>query len=131
MSGSAPAVAVNQAGGALTWNGDPAVRTALAAAAEKSMTPYAPAGGRERPHDRLHHDGGGDPQEARRGAPDGDLPAVRGRAAAAVVRDGRARPHGVHRARHERVVPLAIPRLVDRRGLALDLLPLHEAPVAA
>ena len=39
MSGSAPAVAVNQAGGALTWNGDPAVRTALAAAAEKSMTP--------------------------------------------------------------------------------------------
>jgi carboxymethylenebutenolidase len=33
------AVAVNQAGGALTWNGNPDVRTALTAAAQKSTTP--------------------------------------------------------------------------------------------
>ena len=33
------AVAVNQAGGALTWNGNPDVRTALTAAAQKSSTP--------------------------------------------------------------------------------------------
>jgi len=33
------AVAVNQAGGALTWNGNPDVRTAITAAAEKSTTP--------------------------------------------------------------------------------------------
>jgi len=33
------AVAVDQAGGALTWNGSPDVRTALTAAAEKSTTP--------------------------------------------------------------------------------------------
>jgi dienelactone hydrolase len=32
-------VAVNQAGGALTWNGNPDVRTALTAAAQKSTTP--------------------------------------------------------------------------------------------
>jgi carboxymethylenebutenolidase len=33
------AVAVDQAGGALTWNGNPDVRTALTAAAQKSTTP--------------------------------------------------------------------------------------------
>ena len=33
------AVAVNQAGGALTWNGNPDVRTALTGAAQKSTTP--------------------------------------------------------------------------------------------
>ena len=37
--GNVFAVAVNQAGGALTWNGNPDVRTALAAAAQKSATP--------------------------------------------------------------------------------------------
>src|SRR5437773_2216762 len=37
--GNVFAVAVNQAGGALTWNGTPDVRTALAAAAQKSATP--------------------------------------------------------------------------------------------
>src|SRR5437773_12380679 len=33
------AAAVNQAGGALSWNGNPSLRAALIAAAEKSATP--------------------------------------------------------------------------------------------
>jgi hypothetical protein len=39
--GNAFAVAVDQAGGALTWNTNPDVRAALTAAAQKSTTPLS------------------------------------------------------------------------------------------
>ena len=51
------AAAVNQAGGALTWNDNPSIRSALIAAAEKVTTPtlllVAETTGRPRPSPRL------------------------------------------------------------------------------
>jgi dienelactone hydrolase len=69
------AVAIKQAGGALTWNGNAEVRSAHRRR-RKGHDANAVAGGRKRPYDRLHHHARGDLQEARCGASDGDLWAV-------------------------------------------------------
>jgi len=54
---------VDQAGGALTWDGNSHMRSALVAAAEKSAIPTLVHGGGKRPHHRVRYHARGNIQE--------------------------------------------------------------------